>query len=146
MNDVQHSIARPDILSAVATRLAEVPVVAVLGARQVGKTTLASQAASAWPGPSTVYDLEVAADHQALGRAPEYLLRDSEGLVVIDEVQRLPELFTVLRPISDAPSRNAVFLLLGSASFDSIKGISESLAGRIQFVDVNGFSLSEVGQ
>lgn len=100
---------------------------------------------SIWPGPSAVFDLEVAADREALGAAPELLLRDSEGLVVIDEVQRMSELFEVLRPISDDPNRKAVFLLLGSASLDSVKGISESLAGRIQFVDVNGFTLAEVG-
>lgn len=145
MNDIQHPIARPDLLTAVTIRLSEAPVVAMLGSRQVGKTTLARQAVSIWPGPSAVFDLEVAADREALGAAPELLLRDSEGLVVIDEVQRMPELFEVLRPISDDPNRKAVFLLLGSASLDSVKGISESLAGRIQFVDVNGFTLAEVG-
>lgn len=145
MNDIQHPNARHDLLTAIATGLSEVPVIALLGARQVGKTTLARQAVSTWPGPSTVFDLEVPADRQALGAVPELLLRDSEGLVVIDEVQRMPELFEVLRPISDDPNRRAVFLLLGSASLDSVKGISESLAGRIQFIDVNGFNLSEVG-
>lgn len=145
MNDIQHAVARPDLLTAVTIRLSEAPVVAMLGSRQVGKTTLARQAVSIWPGPSAVFDLEVAADREALGAAPELLLRDSEGLVVIDEVQRMPELFEVLRPISDDPNRKAVFLLLGSASLDSVKGISESLAGRIQFVDVNGFTLAEVG-
>lgn len=145
MYDIQHSIARPDLLTAVSTGLSEVPVVALLGARQIGKTTLARQAVSTWPGPSAVFDLEVAADREALGAAPELSLRDREGLVVIDEVQRMPELFEVLRPISDDPNRKAVFLLLGSASLELIKGISETLAGRIQFIDVNGFTLAEVG-
>lgn len=145
MNDIQHPIPRPDPLTAIATGLSEVPVVAVLGARQVGKTTLARQAVSTWPGPSTVFDLEVAADRQALGAVPELLLRGSQGLVVIDEVQRMPELFEVLRPVSDDPNRKAVFLLLGSASLDFVKGISETLAGRIRFVDANGLSLAEVG-
>ena len=81
----------------------------------------------------------------ALSRTPERLLRISEGLVVIDEVQRLPGLFEVLRPICDARDRKAVFLLLGSASWDLIEGVSETLAGRVLFVDVGGFSLAETG-
>ena len=121
------------------------PAVALLGARQVGKTTLAEQVASERPGPSTVLDLEVAAVREALSATPERLLRQSKGLVVLDEVQRMPSLFEVLRPICDDRNRKAVFLLPGSASWDLIQGISETLAGRILFVDVGGFSLDEVG-
>ena len=121
-------------------------MVALLGARQVGKTTLAEQVASEWSGPSTVLDLEVATVREALSATPERLLRQSEGLVVLDEVPRMPSLFEVLRPICDDRNRKAVFLLPGSASWDLIKGISETLAGRILFVDVGGFSLSEVGR
>ena len=87
---------------------------AVLGARQVGKTTLAGEIAGSWPGPATIFDLEVATDREALSRTPARLLGQSEGLVVIDEVQRLPQLFEVLRPVCDDPGRRAVFLLLGS--------------------------------
>ena len=133
------------MLAATAGGLSEAPAVALLGARQVGKTTLAEQAAAAWTGPVTIYDLEVAAMREALSATPERLLRGAEGLVIIDEVQRLPALFEVLRPVCDARDRNAVFLLLGSASWELIKGVSESLAGRILFVDVGGFSLVEVG-
>ena len=118
---------------------------ALLGARQVGKTTLSGQVASAWAGPSTVFDLEVAATREALSMTPEKLLRESEGLVILDEVQRMPALFEILRPICDSRNRKAVFLLLGSASLDLIKGVSETLAGRILFVDVGGFSLAELG-
>ena len=125
--------------------LAEAPAVVLLGARQVGKTTLAEQVASTWQGPTTVFDLEVAAAREALSNTPERLLNACDGLVVIDEVQRMPKLFEVLRPICDARSRNAVFLLLGSASWDLIEGVSETLAGRVLFVDVAGFSLAEVG-
>ena len=132
-------------MDAVSEGLGEAPVVALLGARQVGKTTLARQVAATWEGPSKVLDLEVAAVREALARTPEAVLRGSQGLVVVDEVQRMPALFEVLRPISDDPSRQAVFLLLGSASWDLIKGVSETLAGRILFVDVAGFSLAEVG-
>ena len=142
---MQQSIARSNLLAAVTEALSEAPVVALLGARQVGKTTLAGQVASAWPGPSTVFDLEVATTRAALAETPERLLRRSEGLVVIDEVQRMPGLFEVLRPICDDRNRNAVFLLLGSASWDLIRGVSETLAGRILFVDVGGFSLAEAG-
>ncbi|MCY3820462.1 MAG: ATP-binding protein [Gammaproteobacteria bacterium] len=136
---------RPRLLTAVLEGLHEAPVVALLGARQVGKTTLARQVADAWPGSTRILDLEVAAEREALAQAPVTVLGDSEGLVVIDEVQRMPVLFEILRPICDDPSRKAVFLLLGSASWNLIKGVSETLAGRVLFVDVAGFSLSEVG-
>ena len=138
-------VDRPRLLSAVRQGLRESPVVALLGARQVGKTTLARQYTNTWGGPSTLYDLETAAAHEALSTTPETLLRSAEGLVVIDEVQRMPHLFSVLRPICDDLNRKAQFLLLGSASPDLIQGVSESLAGRIQFVEVSGFSLQEVG-
>ena len=120
-------------------------MVALLGARQVGKTTLARRVVAEWPGPSQVFDLEVAAHRQALSATPDRLLRGSEGLVVLDEVQRMPSLFEVLRPICDDSDRKAVFLVLGSASLDLVKGVSETLAGRILFVDVGGFGLAEVG-
>ena len=118
---------------------------ALLGARQVGKTTLARQVAADWPGPSILFDLERADVREALSRTPERMLRSREGLVVVDEVQRLPPLFEALRPICDDPDQKAVFLLLGSASWDLVRGISETLAGRILFLDVSGFSLAEVG-
>ena len=142
---MQQSIARPGLLADTTAGLAEAPVVTLLGARQVGKTTLARQVAASWPGSTAVFDLEVAAAREALSATPERLLRNSEGLVVIDEVQRKPELFEVLRPICDDPDRRAVFLLLGSASLDLVQGVSETLAGRMLFVDVGGFSLAEVG-
>ena len=143
--DMRQLIARPHLRAAVSDSLQEAPVVALLGARQVGKTTLAQQVAAAWPGRSRFLDLEVAAVREALVRTPDAVLRSSDGLVVVDEVQRLPALFEVLRPICDDPDRRAVFLLLGSASLDLIRGVSETLAGRILFVDVSGFSISEVG-
>ena len=142
---MQQKIARQTLSDAVVRGLSEGPAVALLGARQVGKTTLARQVLSGWRGPSAVFDLEVAADREALSATPERVLRAGEGLVVLDEVQRMPGLFEVLRPICDDPGRRAVFLLLGSASLDIVKGVSETLAGRMLFVDVGGFSLAEVG-
>ena len=142
---MQRQIARQTLSDAVVRGLSEGPAVALLGARQVGKTTLARQVLPGWRGPSAVFDLEVTADREALSATPERLLRAGEGLVVLDEVQRMPGLFEVLRPICDDPGRRAVFLLLGSASLDLVKGVSETLAGRLLFVDVGGFSLAEVG-
>ena len=136
---------RSALLAQVQEALLEAPAVALLGARQVGKTTLATQVAAAWTGPTTTFDLEVASVREAMSRTPEALLRECEGLVVVDEVQRLPSLFETLRPICDAPNRKAVFLLLGSASWDVVRGISETLAGRVLFVDVGGFALHDVG-
>ena len=136
---------RSALLRQVHEALSEAPAVALLGARQVGKTTLAAQVAAAWPGPTTTFDLEVASVREAMSRTPEALLGECEGLVVVDEVQQQPSLFETLRPICDAADRKAVFLLLGSASWDVVRGISETLAGRVLFVDVGGFSLQEVG-
>lgn len=142
---MQQSIARTTLLEAIRVRLGESPVVALLGARQVGKTTLAEQVAAAWEGPTVVFDLEKTATHAALSATPEKLLGEQVGLVIVDEVQRMPELFALLRPLCDDRKRKAVYLLLGSASWDLVQGVSETLAGRIQFVDVAGFSLAEVG-
>ena len=142
---MQESLTRRSLLEAIRIRLNESPAVALLGARQVGKTTLAEQVAATWNGTSTVFDLERPDARAALQSTPEKTLGELSGLVIIDEVQRMPELFEILRPLCDDRNRKSVFLLLGSASWDLIKGVSETLAGRIQFVDVSGFSLDEVG-
>lgn len=138
-------IDRAELRRAIQVRIAESPVVALLGARQVGKTTLARQIAESWAGPVTVFDLETRVGRAALEHTPERVLGGAEGLVVIDEIQRLPELFEVLRPLCDAPNRKARFLVLGSASWELVRGVSETLAGRVQFVPVPGLALSEIG-
>jgi len=143
---MQQSIERKTLLEAIRLRTRESPVVALLGARQVGKTTLAEQVAAEWEGPTVVFDLEKTGTREALSATPEKLLSEQEGLVIVDEIQRMPELFALLRPLCDDPHRKAVYLLLGSASWNLVKGVSETLAGRIQFVDVAGFSLAEVGE
>ncbi len=139
------TIPRPRLLSALRDRLLASPAVAILGARQVGKTTIARELMGAWPGPSEHFDLERPRDRQALTLAPERVLGGCRGLVVLDEVQRLPRIFEILRPLCDDPDRKAVFALLGSVSPGLVKGVSETLAGRIRFVRMGGFSLPEVG-
>ncbi len=142
---MQQSIARSDLILSIRCGLDEYPAVALFGARQVGKTTLARLYAVQQDRLVTIYDLERPSDLAALTANPEQILSALEGLVIIDEVQRLPQLFEILRPIVDEPNNGAQFLLLGSASWDLIRGVSETLAGRIHFVDVGGFNKDEVG-
>ena len=120
------------------------PVVAVLGARQVGKTTLARQIAKRRKGPVRTFDLEDPRDVAELAE-PTLALDGLRGLVVLDEVQRVPELFPVLRVLADRPRTPARFLVLGSASPELLRQSSETLAGRIAFHELDGFSLDEVG-
>jgi hypothetical protein len=124
----------------VKTALAEYPICALLGPRQCGKTTLAREIAR--QRPSHYFDLETAAGHARLEHA-ELTLSPLTGLVVIDEIQRRPELFALLRPLADRPRKPARFLILGSASPDLVRGASESLAGRVGFVDLGPFNLQE---
>jgi predicted AAA+ superfamily ATPase len=94
--------------------------------------------------PSTYFDLENPIDVRRL-TAPMRALEKLSGLVIIDEVQRKPDLFELLRVLVDRPGNEARFLLLGSASPHLVKGVSETLAGRIGFTDLSGFNLTEVG-
>lgn len=119
------------------------PVVAILGPRQCGKTTLSRQFSSQWPADVTTFDLENPRDVQRLAD-PLLALEDVEGLVIIDEIQRTPNLFPVLRVLADR-SRKTKYLILGSASRDLIRQSSESLAGRISYLEIGGFSLELVG-
>ena len=120
------------------------PVVAILGARQVGKTTLARALGETWNGPVTRLDLEREAD-LALLADPELVLGLLQGLVILDEIQRRPELFPVLRVLVDRPGRDTRFLVLGSASPDLLRQSSETLAGRIGYHRLRGLALDEVG-
>jgi predicted AAA+ superfamily ATPase len=133
-------------LAELEARLAGFPAVALLGPRQVGKTTLALQLAA--ERPSVYLDLEAPADKARLSDPALYLASQADKLVVLDEVQRLPELFGSLRGLIDAGRRsgqaNGRFLLLGSASVDLIRQSSESLAGRISFLELGGLNLLEV--
>jgi predicted AAA+ superfamily ATPase len=119
-------------------------VLAIIGARQVGKTTLARQIVAARQGPTNYFDLEDPA-HLARLREPMLTLRDLKGLVVIDEVQRKPDLFPIIRVLVDREQSRQRFLILGSASPDLLQQSSESLAGRIFYYQLDGFTLQEVG-
>ena len=136
-------IDRPTPARRIQEALEVHPCAALTGPRQCGKTTLARQIAADAPG-STYFDLEAAVDQQRLA-TPEQTLGRLGGLVVIDEVQRMPALFETLRVLVDRPDSDARFLLPGSASPELVKGVSESLAGRVGLVDLGGFDLGETG-
>jgi len=136
-------LSRDRLLGSVEQCLSESPVTVLLGARQTGKTTLARLIARR-RDVVHYFDLERQADRAAMS-TPEQTLSALEGLVIIDEVQRIPELFSILRPMVDRDPSPSTFLLLGSASPYLVEGVSESLAGRALFVTVPGFSLEEVG-
>jgi len=137
-------IQRRRYLERVQGLLERFPVVAIIGARQVGKTTLARQLVARDWDTVTVFDLEDPRDVARLSD-PMLALQGLEGLVVIDEVQRRPELFPVLRVLADRPQIPARFLVLGSASPHLLRQSSESLAGRIAYLELGGFTMQEVG-
>ncbi|HEX9593678.1 MAG TPA: ATP-binding protein [bacterium] len=148
---MQHSesiVPRPGLTSRVLRLLSEAPVGVLLGARQAGKTTLAQMVAEAWEdqggGPVHWFDLELPTARSALSTA-ELTLAPLRGLVVLDEIQRMPDLFTLLRPLADRRERPARFLILGSASPELVRGVSETLAGRALFTAVPGFTVDELG-
>jgi len=118
------------------------PVTSLLGPRQCGKTTLAR--AISQQRQATYFDLESLPDQQRL-QNPELMLGNLEGLVILDEIQLRPDLFNVLRVLVDRPSCSARFLVLGSAAPQVVKGVSESLAGRCEFIELSGFNFSETG-
>jgi len=135
-------IQRPHAFNRVRNVFQVHPIAALLGPRQCGKTTLARMIAER--EHSTFFDLENPVDVRRLS-TPMQAFEGLSGLVVVDEVQRQPSLFELLRVLVDRPLNKARFLLLGSASPRLVKDVSESLAGRIGFVDLSGFDLREVG-
>ena len=135
-------IERRRLYDQIDTALRRSRIAALLGPRQCGKTALARHFAA---GRTTEYfDLEDPTDARRLEN-PSLALEPLEGLVVIDEIQRKPELFPLLRVLADRQPLPAKFLILGSASPDIIRTSSETLAGRIEFVYMSGFDLEEVG-
>lgn len=136
-------LPRPVHLAQLLQRLGQFPVVALFGARQVGKTTLARQLAASWDGPVKHFDLEDP-DDQARLSDPAFALRPLTGLVVLDEIQTRPDLFPLLRVLADRPKTPARFLILGSASPELLRRAAESLAGRVTFQEMDGFGLDEL--
>ncbi|MCY3878313.1 MAG: ATP-binding protein [Rhodobacteraceae bacterium] len=132
----------------VYARLDQFPAVALLGPRQAGKTTLAGIIAE--KRASIYLDLEDRADRMKLSDAANYLSAHMNELVILDEVQRVPELFQTLRGLIDRGRRQGIragrFLILGSASMDLLKQSGESLAGRISYVELRPFNTLEVGE
>lgn len=125
----------------IKTALSRQKIVALLGPRQVGKTTLAKKISKKFN--ASFYDCESPLD-QSILENPYLHFKPEDKLVIIDEVQLMPKLFSALRVISDQFNNNGQFLLLGSASPDIIKGVSQTLAGRIEFVNIQGFDIREV--
>ncbi len=134
--------ARSELASAVRRALRRGRVVALVGPRQAGKTTLARRIVPA--GSHAYFDLEDPADLARLAE-PMAALAPLRGIVVIDEIQRRPDLFPILRVLADRKPLPARFLVLGSASPGLLRQSSESLAGRIEVIDVGGFDLRELG-
>jgi uncharacterized protein len=126
-----------------------VPAVVLLGPRQVGKTTLARKIGADWPGAAVYLDMERPADKRRLDDADAYLRAQSGKLVVIDEIQRVPDLFEVLRGIIDdrraAGERFGHFLLLGSAALELMRQSSETLAGRVAYLEIGPVGILEAG-
>ena len=136
-------VDRAEHIQNVERQLRNFPVVAIVGLRQVGKTTLARQLAARRSGPVHYFDLEDEEDRARLAD-PGLILKTLRGLIILDEIQHCPDLFMTLRVLADRPRKSARFLVLGSASGDLLRQTSESLAGRISYHELPGLSLAEV--
>lgn len=127
-------------------RLNHYPVVALLGARQVGKSTLARQVAEELKDQENIryLDLERTSDLNKLSDPEAYFIENSDKLICLDEIQRLPEIFPLIRSLVDAKGGNRQFLILGSASRELIRQSSESLAGRVSYLELTPFTFLEI--
>ncbi|MCX7017126.1 MAG: ATP-binding protein [Candidatus Sumerlaeota bacterium] len=135
-------IPRRRYLTQMADAVRRSPVTALLGPRQCGKTTLARMFVE--HRRATYFDLESQPDLRRL-QNPELALGAESGIVVLDEIQEKPDLFQVLRVLADQPRNRARFVILGSASPELIRNASETLAGRVEFLELSGFDLRELG-
>ena len=134
-----------EIESAILANNAQFPITVLLGARQVGKTTLVKTIRERLQHPSIYLDLEIPSDLQKLSTDSFlYLKQQEEKTVIIDEVQRLPELFPVIRALVDQNRIAGRFILLGSAGKEILKNASESLAGRVNYLEMQPLLLSEL--
>ena len=135
-------IERPHDSAALTDALARSPVVLLVGARQTGKTTMARSILSS--DDEAYFDLEDPRDLARLDQ-PMLALEGLTGVVVVDEVQRRPDLFPILRVLADRAARPATFLVLGSASPSALRQSAESLAGRLEILELGGLGISDVG-
>ena len=133
------------LLQEVNQRLTQIPAVAILGPRQAGKTTLALQIADTQA--SLYLDLQLDSDRAKLADPAPYLKEHRDKLVILDEIHRVPELFSTLRAVIDANrragKRHAQFVILGSASPELLRQSGESLAGRLAYMELHGINLLE---
>ena len=139
---------RPYYLNKIKTLHKEFPAVCLLGPRQVGKTTIARFYAEKVKNQFSaihIFDLENPQDLEALGQ-PQLALSKLDGLIIIDEIQRQKELFSLLRVLIDVPQQNRRWLILGSASHELLQQSSETLAGRIAYLEVQPFAITEVNE
>lgn len=134
-----------DIQPILTDALHNFPVCGLIGSRQTGKSTLARSIAGEFNGRSMYLDLELPSDLQKLTDPELYFNSHANDLIIIDEIQRKPELFPLIRALVDKWSRNGSFLVLGSASPELLRQSSESLAGRIWYTELVPFFLKEVG-
>jgi uncharacterized protein len=133
-----------NLLVHISKLLQQFPAVAILGPRQVGKTTLAKQLAAVSKKPTIYIDLEKQKDRVLLTDIDTFLQDHKNYCIIIDEVQTMPEIFTALRPAIDEHRKNGRFILLGSASPKLVKGVSESLAGRISYTQLTPLLHNEI--
>lgn len=137
-----HNLIEREITKTVISRLENYPAVALLGARQVGKSTLAGMVINQFQ-KAIHLDLERPADIAKLTDPEAFFSQFSDHLICLDEIQRTPDIFPILRVVIDHNKRNSQFLILGSASRDLIRQSSESLAGRLSYIEITPFSRRE---
>ncbi|NCA75224.1 MAG: ATP-binding protein [Alphaproteobacteria bacterium] len=136
-------ISRKYLQNTIENKIERNAVTAILGPRQCGKTTISRIIGNKFN--AHYFDLEDPVSFQSLKSSPMQLLSSLSGLIILDEIQRMPDLFPILRVLADRYQNPAHFLILGSASPHLMKNVSESLAGRIGFVDMSGFDIWETG-
>ncbi len=138
-----HGLIERDIVNVITNRIQSNPAVALLGARQVGKSTIAEIIVKNFPD-ALYLDLERPSDLNKLTDPEAFFDQFSNRLICLDEIQRTPDIFPILRGVIDRNKKNAQFLILGSASRDLIRQSSESLAGRLSYIEITPFTQLEI--
>ena len=143
---MQGYVERKKLVKRLKELLENYPAVAILGARQVGKSTIAKKFLSQWKKKSLYLDLQLPKDRNKISDPEAFFEWNRQSLICLDEIQYTPHLFQTLRGVIDQRKRGGQFLILGSASRDLIQQSSETLAGRIAFLDITPFDVEEVGK